>query len=74
MSVPFIWYISYHEIWHRFAPRLNTAVTQMIKDHPQCLSHHKIVHLGFTTVNVKEQKTLLQRHAILLAFSECVMK
>lgn len=46
----------------------------MTKYHLQCLSHHKTVHLGLTTVTVKEQKTLLHRHAILLAFSECVMK
>lgn len=46
----------------------------MTKYHLQCLSHHKTVHLGFTTVKVKEQKSLLHRHAILLAFSECVMK
>jgi len=46
----------------------------MTKYHLQCLSHHKTVHLGLTTVKVKEQKTLLHRHAILLAFSECVMK
>lgn len=46
----------------------------MIKYHLQCLSHRKTVHLGSTTVKVKEQKTLLHRHAILLAFSDCVMK
>jgi len=46
----------------------------MIKHHLQCLSHHKTAHLAYTTVKVKEQKTLLHRHAILLAFSECVMK
>lgn len=75
MSVPCIWYISYfNEIWHHFAPYLETAVTQMIKYHLQCLSHYKTLHLGSTTVKIKEQKTLLHRHAILLAFSECVMK
>lgn len=74
MSVPCIWYIGYYEIWHHFVPWLHSAVTELIKDHQQCLSHHKVVHLHFTAAEVKEQKTLLHMHAILLTFSECVMK
>jgi len=74
--MPIVLHVAYWLLWDlaSFSSLSKHCSHPDDKDHLQCLSHHKAVHLDFTTVKVKEQKTLLHRHAVWLAFSEYVMK